>query len=107
VLFHLCKANDFVRVRTEDFFHLIERVINPIGDFIRSGLIGQDICADKVFDRIRAAVGTGQDVVEIPSAVNGLTLPPYIIVGIAISGPTHKVAVKVLGKFDIPVTFKP
>ncbi len=105
--FHLCKANNLVSVRTEDALNLIQRIINPIGDFIGSRLVGQDIRADKVLDRIRAAVCAGQDVVDVPTAVNGLTVPPNKIVGVTIGGATHKVAVKVLGKFDVPKEFIP
>lgn len=52
-------------------------------------------------------MSTGQDVVDIPTAVNGLTVPPNKIVGVTIGGATHKVAVKVLGKFNVPKEFIP
>lgn len=94
-------------MRTEDAPNLIQRIINPISDFIRSRLVGQDVGADKVFDCIGAAVSAWQDVVDIPTAVNGLTVPPNKIVRVTIGGATHKVAVKVLGKFDVPKEFIP
>lgn len=94
-------------IRTEDTLNLIQRVINPIRDFIGSRLIGQDVCADKIFDSIGAAVVLGQDMVEIPSAVDVLTTPPNEIVGIAVSGTTHEIAVEILGKFHIPINLIP
>lgn len=101
------QSNDFVGIRTENPFYLVERVIDPVSDFIGSGLIGQDVRADKIFDSIGAAVVLGQDMVEIPSAVDVLTAPPNIIVGIAVSGATHEIAVEILGKFNIPINLIP
>ena len=49
----------------------------------------------------------GQDMVDVPSAIDVLTSPPNEIVGIAICGAAHKIAVKVLGKFHVPISIQP
>lgn len=96
-----------VGVRAEDSLNLVERIVNPICDFIGCGLISHDIRADKIFDSIGAAVFFGQDMMDVPSAIDILTMPPNKIVGVTISRATHKIAVKVLGKFHFPKTFIP
>lgn len=106
VLF-LVERHNFVAMRTVDLFHLIQRVVNPIGDFIGCRFVGQNVGADKVFDCIRSAVCFRQDVVDVPSAIDALTALTDEVIGVAVSRTAHKVAVEIFGVLSIPVILVP
>lgn len=106
VLF-LIERYNFVVTRTVDLFHLVQRVVNPIGNFIGCRHVGQDVGADKVFDRIRSAVCFRQDVVDVPSAIDALTALTNEVVGVAVSRTAHKIAVEILGVLSVPVILVP
>ncbi len=94
-------------MRTVDLFHLIQRAVNPIGVFIGCRFVGQDVGADKVFDRIRPAVCFRQDVVDVPSAVDALTALTNVVIGVAVSRTAHKIAVEIFGVLSVPIILVP
>lgn len=102
VLF-LVERHNFVTMRTVDLFHLIQRVVYPKSVFIGCRFVGQDVGADKVFDRIRSAVCFRQDVMDIPSAVDTLTALTNEVIGVAVSRTAHKIAVEIFGILSVPI----
>lgn len=94
-------------MRTVDLLHLIQRVVYPIGDFIGRRFVGQDVGADKVFDRVRSAVCSRQDVVDVPSTVDVLTALTDEVIGVAVSRTAHKIAVEIFGVLSIPIILVP
>lgn len=107
VLLSLLQLDDLVLMSAENLFYLVLRVIYPVSDFVGRRLIGNDIGTDKVFDSICTAMCFRKDMVDIPSAIYPLSVLPNEIVGIAVSGSTHKIAVKVFGILLIPKTLIP
>ena len=87
--------------------HLVERIINPIGDLVRRRLIGRHIGADEIFKGAGAAVRAGENMVNIPSAIDEFPMIPSAVVGIAISGTAHQVPVEILGELRITELFLP